>query len=191
MVWIKGQPWFRRCLVLNVFSVSSEELWALTFIHTCFSDCRKISSDILVFKNVGKRSAGKTYRSAALLVLMLCLWNTCNLFRSTADLLTLVPDKIAMDFIRSGTTQAVALDIPEHFVRCWHVGLLHKLKSYRISGRVFSLISTFFSKRRLRVVLDGTSSLEYPVNVGDPQLSILGPTLFLLYMNDPPAYVIW
>ena len=66
----------------------------------------------------------------------------------------------------------------------WHAGLLHKLKSYGISGQIFGLISSFLSNRRLRVVLDGKSSQEYPVNAGVPQGSILDPTRFLLYIKD-------
>ena len=65
-------------------------------------------------------------------------------------------------------TRAVGLDISKAFDRVWHPGLLYKLKSCRISGQVFDLISSFLSNRRLRVVLDGKPSQEYPVNVGVP-----------------------
>ena len=47
--------------------------------------------------------------------------------RSTADLLTVVPDSVGRAFNRSGATQPVALDISKAFDRVWHAGLLHKL----------------------------------------------------------------
>ena len=60
-----------------------------------------------------------------------------------------------------------------------------------LSGQIFGLISSFLSNRQLRVVLDEKFSQEYLVNVGVPQGSILGPTLFLLYVNDLPDDVIF
>ena len=87
--------------------------------------------------------------------------------QSTADLLTVVSDRIAKAFNRSGATQAVALDISKAF-----------------SGQIFGLISSFLSNRQLQVVLDGKSLQEYSVNAGVPQGSILGPTLFRLYINE-------
>ena len=74
------------------------------------------------------------------------------------DLLTVVSDRIARAFNRSGATRVVALDISKAFDRDWHAGFLHKLKSYEISGQTFGLTSSFLSNRQLRVVLDGKSS---------------------------------
>ena len=80
----------------------------------------------------------------------------------------------------------MALDLSKAFDRVWHAGLLQKLKSYRISGQIYDLILLFLSNRWLQVVLNGKPSQEYLFNAGVPQGSILGATLFLLYINDHP-----
>ena len=171
--------------------------------ESCFPDCWKVSSVVPVFKNVGERSTAKNYCPVSLLSVVSKVFEKlvnngivdhlekCSLFsdfqdgfsssQSTAGLLTVVPDRIARAFNRSGATRAVTLDISKAFDIVWHAGLLHKLKSYGVSGQIFGIISSFLSNRRLRVVLDGKSSQEYPVNAGVSQRSILGPTLFLLW----------
>ena len=182
------------------------ELFNKFLKESCFPDCWKVSLVVPVFKNVGEMSTAKNYHPVSLLFVVSKVFKKlvnnrivhhlekCSLFsdfqygfrssRSTADLLAIVFQRIARDFNRSGATRAVALDISKAFDRVWHAGLLHKLKSYGISGQMFGLISSFLSNRWLRVVLDGKSSQEYPVNAGVPQGSILGPTLLLPHINN-------
>ena len=180
--------------------------------ESCFPDCWKVSLVFPVFKNLGERSTAKNYCLVSLFSVVskvfeklvnnsivdhLAKYGIFSDFqygfrssRSTTDLLTVVSDRIARAFNRSGPTQDVALDISKAFDRVWHAGLPHKLTSYGISGQVFGLISSFLSKRWLWVVLDGKSSQEYQVNDGVLQGSILSPRLFLLYINDLPDDVI-
>ena len=195
-----------------VLSYIVAELFNKCLEESFFPDSWKVSSVVPVFKNVGEKSTAKNYCPVSLLSVVSKVFEKlvnnkivdhlekCGLYsdfqygfrssRSTADLLTVVSDRIARAFNRSRATRAVALDISKAFDRVWHAGLLHKLKSSGISDQIFQLISFFLSNRRLRVVLDGKSSQEYPINVGVPQGSILGPTFFLLYINDLPDDVI-
>ena len=68
------------------------------------------------------------------------------------------------------------LNVYKVFNSVWHDGLLYKLNSYGTSCQIFGHIFSFLSNIRLRVVLDGQSSQEYPVNAGVRQGSILGLT---------------
>ena len=100
-----------------------------------------------VFKNVVERSAAKNYHPFSLLSVdskvieklvnnrIVDQLEICSLFsdsqygfkssQSTADILTLVSDRIGRAFNRSGATQAVTLDTSKAFDRVWHAGPLH------------------------------------------------------------------
>ena len=91
---------------------------------------------------------------------------------------------------RQGETRSVALDISKAFDKVWHQGLLTKLRSYGVSGQLHKLVASFLEDRQMSVVLDGQRSSTKCINAGVPQGSILGPTLFLLYINDLPDGII-
>ena len=80
--------------------------------------------------------------------------------------------------------RGVFLDISKAFDRVWHKGLLFKLKSNGIEGNLFNLIESFLCNRLQRVVLNGQNSKWEKIAAGVPKGSILGPLLFLIYIND-------
>ena len=76
------------------------------------------------------------------------------------------------------------LDMSKAFVKVWHEGLVLKMKKNGINGNILKMLENYLSNRKQRVVLNGFDSPWEDILSGVPQGSVLGPLMFLIYIND-------
>lgn len=104
---------------------------------------------------------------------------------TTLQALRLV-EEIHNGFQSKDVTAVAFLDIAKAFDRIWHDALLHKMSQASISPPVINIIQSFLSNRSFRVKLQNLMSTPRSILAGVPQGSVLGPTLYSLFIHDIP-----
>ena len=159
-----------------------------------------------IYKKKGDRSICTNYRPISLLscvgkLLEKCVQKRLFSFIKTNNIITpsqsgftpgdstvyqllFIYDDFCKSLDNATSLQAIFFDISKAFDKVWHRGLLHKLNAIGIRGQLLTWFQNYLDNRSQAVVIKGSKSDYLPINAGVPQGSVLGPILFLVYIND-------